>query len=487
MSPAPLILAIDQGTSNTKALLVDAARGVVVARASRPMTVSHPQPGWAEQSAEAIWQAVRESIAEVIAAVPDADVTAVGIANQRETVVLWDAATGMPIAPAPIWQCRRTQARCDALKAAGLGEEVAAISGLGIDPLFPAAKIAWLLDAIPGARDRATRGELRCGTIDSWLVWRLTAGAVHATDASNASRTQLLRLDTVDWDARLAEVFAVPLDLLPAVRASDAMFGTVAAGVCALPPGVPIRAIMGDSHAALYGHGIHAPGRAKVTIGTGSSVMTPTAARVRSAHGLSATIGWMRGGEALHALEGNISVSGQAAAFAVRLLGLADEAALTALAADVPDSGGVSFVPALAGLGAPHWRSEARGLIAGMTLGTRPAHVARAALEAIALQIGDVLDAMAADLGTPIRAIAVDGGATCNALLMQVLADLTQRDVLRPASIEASALGAARMAADALGYPAWGEAAIDRFTPSLPAIVADARRLEWRRAVERTV
>ncbi|MGP7796861.1 FGGY-family carbohydrate kinase [Sphingomonas sp. CLY1604] len=487
MSAAPSILAIDQGTSNTKVLLIDAASGAVTARASRPMTVSHPQPGWAEQSAEAIWQAVREAIAEVIAAVPAGEVVAVGIANQRETVVLWDAATGVSIAPAPIWQCRRTQPQCEALATAGLGEEVAAISGLGLDPLFPAAKIAWLLDTVPGARDRAARGELRCGTIDSWLLWRLTAGAVHATDASNASRTQLLRLATRDWDARLAEVFAVPLGLMPQVRASDARFGPVAAGVCALPPGVPIRAMMGDSHAALYGHGIHAPGRAKVTIGTGSSVMTPTAARVRSGHGLSETIAWMRGDAVLHALEGNISVSGQAAAFAVRLLGLPDEAALTALAAEVPDSGGVSFVPALAGLGAPHWRSDARGLIAGMTLGTRPAHVARAALEAIALQIGDVLDAMAADLDAPIAAISVGGGATCNALLMQLLADLTQRDVLRPASIEASALGAARMAADALGYAAWDEAAIDRFTPSLSAGAADRRRAEWRRAVERAV
>ncbi len=482
---SPLILAIDQGTSNTKVLLVDADTGAVVAHASRAMQVSHPYPGWAEQSATDIWSAVQHGIAAVLAATAGANVAAVAISNQRETIVLWDAVTGEPVAPAPIWQCRRTSARCEALRVAGHADAVAAISGLGLDPLFPAAKIAWLLDEVPSARDRAMRGELRCGTIDSWLLWKLTDGRVHATDASNASRTQLLGLETLNWDARLASIFAVPPTLLPNVRSSDSLFGSVAAGVSALPAGVPVHAMLGDSHAALYGHGIRAPGRAKVTIGTGSSVMTPTATRVRSRHGLSETIAWSRGGEVLYALEGNISVSGQAAAFAAQLLGVADETALTALASSVETSGGVVFVPALAGLGAPHWRSQARGIIAGMSLGTRPAHVARATLEAIALQIGDVLNATEADLGVAVPEVSVDGGATCNTVLMQMLADLTGRIVLRPAMVEASALGAARMAADALGFPAWPDGTQDRFSPSLPAAAAQEIRAGWHDAIAR--
>ncbi|MEG3164749.1 FGGY family carbohydrate kinase [Sphingomonas sp. PB2P19] len=482
---SPLILAIDQGTSNTKVLLVDADTGAVVAHASRAMQVSHPHPGWAEQSATDIWAAVQHGIAAVLATTPGAKVAAVAISNQRETIVLWDAVTGEPVAPAPIWQCRRTSARCEALRVAGHADAVGAISGLGLDPLFPAAKIAWLLDEVPGARDRAMRGELRCGTIDSWLLWKLTDGHVHATDASNASRTQLLGLETLNWDTRLASIFAVPPTLLPDVRSSDSLFGSVAVGVSALSAGVPVHAMLGDSHAALYGHGIRAPGRAKVTIGTGSSVMTPTAMRVRSRHGLSETIAWSRGGEVLYALEGNISVSGQAAAFAAQLLGVADETALTALASSVETSGGVVFVPALAGLGAPHWRSQARGIIAGMSLGTRPAHVARATLEAIALQIGDVLNAMEADLGVAVPEVSVDGGATCNAVLMQMLADLTGRTVLRPAMVEASALGAARMAADALGFPTWPGGTQDRFSPSLPAAAAQEIRAGWHDAIAR--
>jgi glycerol kinase len=481
----PLILAIDQGTTNTKALLVDAGTGAIVARASRAMQVTHPQPGWAEQSAAEIWTAVQAVIADVLGWVPGAGVAALAVSNQRETVVLWDAATGEPVAPAPIWQCRRTSARCAELDRAGHGQMIAAISGLGLDPLFPAAKIAWLLDAVPDARMRAERGELRCGTIDSWLLWKLTGGVVHATDHSNASRTQLMALDTLAWDERLGDIFRVPFDLLPAIRSSDANFGTVAGGATALPSGVPIRAMLGDSHAALYGHGIRASGRAKVTIGTGSSVMTPTDARIRSHHGLSETIAWSRGGVAQHALEGNISVSGHAAAFIVQLLGLADGEALTELAASVEDSGGVVFVPALAGLGAPHWQSDARGMIAGMSLGTRPAHVARATLEAIAFQISDVVDAMSADLGTPVPALSVDGGATRNPFLMQLLADLGQRAVLRPTAPEASALGAARMAADALGFGEWAAPDGEQFSPKMMAGQRDRLHDGWRDAIAR--
>ncbi|KTE43609.1 MULTISPECIES: FGGY family carbohydrate kinase [unclassified Sphingopyxis] len=482
----PVILAIDQGTSNTKALLVAADGSVLLSRA-RPMRIDYPRSGWAEQSASDIWEAVAALIAEPVAAAPEAQIAALAISNQRETVVLWEAATGKPVAPAVIWQCRRSEERCAALRAAGHGEEIAARSGLGLDPLFPAAKIAWLLDTVPDGRARAAAGELRCGTVDSWLLWNLTGGAVHATDHSNASRTQLFNLDTLGWDPRLAELFDVPLAILPEIRSSDSRFGSIAPGLTALPEGTPVHAMLGDSHAALFGHGLTAPGGIKATIGTGSSLMTATDGRVRSAHGLSGTIAWSRGGSVQHALEGNISVSGQAAAFATALLGLADEAALTDLAQTVPDNGGVVFVPALAGLGAPHWCSDARGQISGMSLGTRPAHIARAAIEAIALQIGDVFAAIEADLGTRFGELLVDGGGTRNALLMQMLADMLGCEIVRPAVAEAGAIGVARMASEALGIaPAVREAAAtDRFTPALASCARTEIRTGWRDAITR--
>ncbi|MDP5279802.1 FGGY family carbohydrate kinase [Sphingomonas sp. DG1-23] len=478
----PVILAIDQGTTNTKALLV-AGDGSVLHARSRAMRVDYPQPGWASQSASDIWEAVAALIAELVAAAPEVTIAALAISNQRETIVLWDAETGRPIAPAVIWQCQRSAERCAALRAAGHGPEIAARSGLGLDPLFPAAKIAWLLDAVPDARERAARGELRCGTIDSWLLWNLTGGAVHATDHSNASRTQLFNLDTLDWDPELARLFDVPLELLPRILPSNSHFGTVAPGLTALPEGTPVHAMLGDSHAALFGHGVDRPGRVKATIGTGSSLMTATDARVRSTHGLSSTIAWSRGGQVQHALEGNISVSGHAAAFATALLGLADEDALTRLAASVDHSDGIVFVPALAGLGAPHWCAEARGTISGMSLSTRPAHVARAALEAIALQIGDVLNAIEADLGVRLPELSIDGGAARNPLLVQLLADLLDRDIARPRITEASALGAARLAAEALGSGDSAPLAVDHFVPALDPERREAIRARWRAAI----
>jgi glycerol kinase len=482
----PVILAIDQGTTNTKALLVGAGGDVLLSR-SRANRVDYPRPGWAEQSAAEIWEAVAALIAELAAAAPEAEMAAVAIANQRETILLWEAESGRPIAPAVIWQCQRSAQRCAALRAAGHAEEIAARSGLGLDPLFPAAKIAWLLDSIPDARARAERGELRCGTIDSWLLWKLTDGAVHATDHSNASRTQLLNLDTLDWDPVLARLFDVPLGILPAIMSSDSRFGTVAEGLTALPAGTPIHAMLGDSHAALFAHGADGHARVKATIGTGSSLMAATDGRVASTHGLSTTIAWSRGGRAQYALEGNISVSGHAAAFMTDLLGLGDEEALTRLAASVQDSDGVVFVPALAGLGAPHWRTDARGAITGMSLSTRPAHLARATLEAIALQIGDVLEAIEADLGGRLPELSIDGGAARNPLLAQILADLLGRGIVRPRITEASALGVARLAAEAVGLARGPAAAvpIDRFEPSLADDRRNAIRARWRDAIRR--
>jgi glycerol kinase len=469
---AGAILSIDQGTTNSKAFLVSPS-GDILARASRSMNVAYPQPGWAELDPQAIWATVRDTINAVVAAKPDVTAAAVAISNQRESILLWDAESGVPIGPCVIWQCRRSSDICARLRDEGREALIAEKSGLGIDPLFPAAKIAWLLDNIPGARAAAEAGRLRAVTVDSWLVWNLTHGLVHATDASNASRTQLMNLSTGEWDAELAHVFDVPLSLMPDIRASDADFGAVAADVTALPKGTPIRAVMGDSHAALFGHGITAPGRIKATLGTGSSLMAVTHGRIRSIHGLSGTVAWSRGGQISHALEGNISVSGQAAAFATRLLGLPNEAALLDLARTVPDSGGVVFVPALAGLGAPHWRDRARGQIVGMSLGTAPAHIARATLEAIAMQIRDVFAAMEADLGHDLPDISVDGGATTNDLLMQLLADLLDRPVIRPAVTEVTAMGVARMAGEGLGL--WQPDAVARADVFEPQMTREAQ------------
>lgn len=476
------ILAIDQGTTNSKAFLLDEA-GRIVARASRPMTVTHPRAGWAELDSAGIWQTVHETIDEVA---QGRDIAAIAISNQRESILLWEADTGKPVGPCVIWQCRRSSDACALLREHGHEAMIVEKSGLGVDPLFPAAKLAWLLDNLPGARERAERGELRAGTVDSWLLWNVTGGAAHATDASNASRTQLMNIDTLRWDAELADLFRVPLSLLPTIRVSDSLFGHTAEGATALKAGVPIHAMMGDSHAALFGHGIDRPGRIKATLGTGSSLMAVTGARAHSTHGLSETIAWARPAEIRYALEGNISVSGQAAAFATTLLNLKDERALTRLAGKVTDNGGVVFVPALAGLGAPHWKDRARGQITGMTLATEPAHIARAALEAIALQIRDVFVAMEADLGAELSDISVDGGAAASDMLMQLLADLLNRPVRRPVVTEVTALGVARMAAEALEL--WDEKSEDGHSVFMPKMDQAARTTilsQWYAAIEK--
>jgi glycerol kinase len=327
-------------------------------------------------------------------------------------------------------------------------------TGLALSPLFPAAKISWLLDAQPGLRERAGRGEICAGTVDSWLTFNMTSGRVHASDVGNVSRTQLFNIHDGIWDEELAELFDIPMAILPAVLPSDALFGETG-GNAALPEGIPIRAVMGDSHAALFGHGVRQAGVVKATYGTGTSLMALTDKPVMSRHGLSTTIAWARGNNTAYALEGNIPVSGQAAAFAAQLLGLADGDALTAMAQTVSTSGGVSFVPALAGLGAPHWRADVRGLVTGMTLATKPAHVARAALEAIALQVCDVFAAIEADLGGRLDELLADGGASHSDFLIQLQADLLDRPVRRNSVAELSAVGAGVMAG--LGAGLWDE------------------------------
>lgn len=480
-----LILAIDQGTTNTKAL-VFSGTGQVVRQASASCGTNYPQPGWAEQSAEEIWTTTQDVIAEACGGIEDG-IRAIGISNQRETLVAWDAQTGAPVGPAPIWQCRRTADACAELIAQGLSEEVASLTGLGINPLFPASKLAWILENRAVARELWSAGQLRAGTVDAWLLWNLTGGKVFATDHSNASRTLLFDTDRLAWSPRLGEIFGAPIDCLPRPTASDARFGETAAGATALPAGVPIHAMMGDSHAALYGHGVRDTGRVKATYGTGSSLMTLTKERATSRNGLSGTIAWTTGAHTAHALEGNITVSAQAASFMAGLMGLADAATLSALAQQVEDNGGVHFVPALAGLGAPHWDDAARGTVSGLSLGTKPAHLARATFEAIAHQIADVFDAMEQDLGHQLSGLSADGGASANPFLMQLQADLLGRPVARLPLPEIGATGVARMAADAAGLPMTFNHADQRtFVPSMTDNERKAERGAWRTAIQRS-
>ena len=477
----PRVLAIDQGTTNTKVLIV-APDGSVLARAAAPLVTSYPQSGWAEQSAEALWASVQGAIAAAVGQV-SGGIDAIAIANQRETLVLWDAVTHRPLCPAMIWQCRRTADDCAALAATGIGPEVAAATGLGLNPLFPASKLAWALRNIPAVAAAQAQGRLRAGTVDAWLLWNLTGGASHATDHSNAARTLLFDTRTLRFSPELAAIFAVPMACLPQPLPSDSLFGATAAGVTALPAGVPIHAMMGDSHAALYGHGVRAPGAVKATYGTGSSLMTLTPGRVTSRHGLSGTIGWTDRHGTAFALEGNITVSAQAAAFMAKLLGLADARALSDLAQTVPDAGGVTFVPALAGLGAPHWTDAARGTLTGMSHATGPAHLARATFEAIAQQIADVFEAMQADIGHPLAALSADGGASGNDFLMQLQADLIGCPVQVAALEEVGAIGVAAMAMAALGHRLPLPAPKPPFLPGLKPAARAQHRRAWAHAI----
>ncbi|WP_444454754.1 FGGY-family carbohydrate kinase [Rhodobacter capsulatus] len=477
----PRVLAIDQGTTNTKVLIVG-PDGTVLARASAPLSTAYPHSGWAEQSAEALWASVQGTIAEAITGA-SGPIDAIAIANQRETLVLWDAVTSAPLCPAMIWQCRRTAEDCAALAATGVGPVVEAATGLGLNPLFPATKLAWALRNIPAVATAQAEGRLRAGTVDAWLLWNLTGGAAHATDHSNASRTLLFDTRTLSFSPELAAIFGVRVDCLPQPLPSDSLFGTTAAGMTALPAGVPIQAMMGDSHAALYGHGVRSPGAVKATYGTGSSLMTLTPGRVTSRHGLSGTIGWTDRNGTAFALEGNITVSAQAAAFMAKLLGLKDARALSDLAQTVPDAGGVTFVPALAGLGAPHWNDAARGTLTGMSHATSPAHLARATFEAIASQIADVFEAMQADIGHPLAALSADGGASGNAFLMQLQADLIGRPVQVAALEEVGAVGVAAMAMAALGHRLPLPAPKPPFMPGLKPAERAQLRDAWDHAI----
>jgi len=484
------VLALDQGTTSSRALVFDRA-GAVRAAAQQEFRQMFPQPGWVEHDAAEIWATQSGVLHEALAraGIGAADIAAIGITNQRETTVVWDRATGRPIAPAIVWQDRRTAPQCDALRAAGHAATIARKTGLVLDAYFSGTKLRWLLDNVAGARARATRGELAFGTIDTWLVWNLTRGDAHVTDPSNASRTLLFDIHACDWDDELLALFDVPRSLLPRIVPSSGICGQATIGGTR----VPIAGIAGDQQAALFGQACHAPGLAKNTYGTGCFLLMNTGERaVASTNNLVTTIAWQRDGRVDYALEGSVFIGGAVVQWLRDGLKIIRSAAdVEALAASVPDNGGVYLVPAFAGLGAPHWDAYARGAIFGLTRGATSAHIARAALESIAFQSADVLAAMQKDAAITLTELRVDGGATANNLLMQFQADILGVPVVRPRVLETTALGAGYLAGLAVGY--WKDATdvaanwrIDRaFEPAMPAARVAELAEGWGKAVER--
>jgi len=452
------VIAIDQGTTGSTVLVLD-ERLEVRGRGYREFPQIYPRPGWVEHDPEAIWASVCAALGAALAGIDPASIAAIGITNQRETTVLWDRKTTRPVHPAIVWQDRRTAERCAELTAAGKAPRVRELTGLTIDPYFSGTKLSWLLHNVAGAAAAASAGDLAFGTIDSYLLWRLTGGAVHATDVSNASRTLLFDLNTLAWSDELLELIGVPRTVLPAVVASSGTVGTTQ-GVPGLADGIPIAGLAGDQQSALFGQACFAPGDAKCTYGTGAFILMNTGDRpIASTAGLLTTVAWkLASGELRYALEGSAFIAGAAVQWLRDGLGFFTSASeVEALAASVPDSGGVIVVPAFAGLGAPHWRPDARGAITGLTRGTTRAHLARATLEGIALQNVDILRAMERDAGRPLTVLKVDGGASANDLLMQFQSDVLGVEIARPELVETTALGAAFLAG--LGTGVWKDQA----------------------------
>ena len=492
MGQADHVLAIDQGTTSTRAILFDRqARAVAVAQ--RELEQHYPAPGWVEHDPEQIWRDTLAVAREALSAVPPAGVAGIGITNQRETVIVWDRATGEPIHRAIVWQDRRTAEECARMKADGVEDVVRDRTGLLLDPYFSATKIAWILDNIPGARVRAERGELACGTIDCFLLWRFTRGAVHATDATNASRTSLFDIRKQEWDPKLCRLFRVPEALLPEVRDNSGVFGTTSAEL--LGVSIPIAGMAGDQQSALIGQACFEAGMAKSTYGTGCFMLVNTGEEaVASGHRLLTTTAYRLGGRPAYALEGSIFVAGAAVKWLRDGLGVITHASDThGMATQVPDSHGVYMVPAFAGLGAPYWDPDARGAIFGLTLGTTAAHLARAALEAVAYQTLDLLDAMEKDGAAHGAAMRVDGGMAANDWLCQFLADILQVPVERPQNLETTALGAAFLAG--LATRVWPDLDAvartwtrrDLFQPVMAASPRRELIDGWRDAVARTL
>jgi glycerol kinase len=486
------VLALDQGTTSSRAILFDEA-GTIAASAQHEFEQFYPQPGWVEHDPTEILTSQLSCAVEALVKIgaQPRDVAAIGITNQRETTIVWDRATGKAIHPAIVWQDRRTAPRCKQLEESGVGETVSSRTGLVLDPYFSATKVEWILNNVPGARARAERGELAFGTVDSWLIWHLTGGQKHVTDVTNASRTLLFNIVKGEWDEELLKIFGIPESMLPQVAWSSERVGeaTTAPGL----GGIQIAGIAGDQQAALFGQLCWSKGEAKNTYGTGCFLLQNVGTEfVRSRHRLITTLAASAERRLEYALEGSIFIGGAVVQWLrdnINLIGASGE--VEALAASVPDAGGVVFVPAFVGLGAPHWDAHATGMMIGLQRGTRPGHIARAALEAIAFQVADVLEAVQDETGTPLPALRVDGGASVNDLLMQFQADMLGVPVVRPQVTETTALGAAYLAGLATDFWAGPQdlcarrTGDTRFEPRMPEAERAARRAQWQKAVER--
>ncbi len=486
MRMADFVLALDQGTSSSRAILFDHG-GNIISVSQQEYPISYPRPGWVEQNAEDIWHTqsyvARDALNKIGATA--AQVAAIGISNQRETTIVWDR-DGVPIAPAIVWQDRRTAGTCESMRAAGLEPKFRERTGLLLDPYFSGTKVKWLLDNVPRARKRAANGELMFGTVDTWLLYKLCG--VHASDYSNASRTLLYNVFDLRWDEELAAALEVPLSMVPSVQASSGVFGETSL----LGHSTPVAGVAGDQQAALFGQACFAPGMAKNTYGTGAFLLMNTGDRPPRSQSLLTTLAWGLGDVVTYALEGSVFVAGAAIQWLRDELGFFPDAADSeALATSVPDSAGVYVVPAFVGLGAPHWDPHARGAIVGLTRGAGKAHITRATLEAIAYQVRDVAEAMERDSGVHMSELRVDGGAAANNFLLQTQADILGRDVVRPACVETTALGAAYLAGLAVGFwkdstevtDNWREER--RFTPQMPADQREELYAGWLRALER--
>ena len=486
------ILALDQGTTSSRAILFDRS-GAIRGVAQREFRQIFPQPGWVEHDPQEIWSSQAGVAAEVLAGanLAASDIAAIGVANQRETTIVWDRRTGKPIHNAIVWQDRRTAGMCDRLREAGHADLIRSRTGLVVDAYFSATKVRWLLDHVDGARAKAERGELAFGTVDSWLIWNMTAGRVHITDPTNASRTLLYNIRTNEWDDELLDILGVPRSLLPDVRSSSEEYAKTSERT--FMPNVPIAGIAGDQQAALFGQVCTKPGMVKNTYGTGCFLLMQTGEQaVESKHHLLTTVAWRIGDRTEYALEGSVFIAGAVVQWLRDGLGIIQSSSdVESLARSVPDNGGVYFVPAFTGLGAPHWDPYARGAIVGLTRGATGGHLARAALESIAFQTADLIRAMEADAGIRLAELRVDGGATANNLLMQFQSDLLGVPAVRPRIAETTALGAAYLAGLATGFWANQEEIAaqwqvdQRFEPAMDRDLAENMLRQWRRALER--
>ena len=485
------ILALDQGTSSSRAIIFD-HDGNPCAVSQKEFTQYFPKPGWVEHDPEEIWASESSVMMDVVAksGIDVQDIAAIGITNQRETTIVWDAETGKPVYNAIVWQDRRTSEYCDSLKALGLTEKVRDKTGLLIDAYFSGTKIRWILENVEDARDLARQGRLRFGTVDSWLIWKLTDGRVHCTDATNASRTMLFNIHTLRWDEELLDLLGIPMSMMPQVRSSSEVYG-----VCEALGGVPVAGAAGDQQAALFGQMCTEPGEVKNTYGTGCFLLMNSGSKaIRSENRLLTTIAWKIGDRVDYALEGSVFVAGSIVQWLRDGLGIIRQSSeIEALASGVPDNGGVYLVPALTGLGAPYWDPYAKGTITGITRGTTAAHIARAALEGIAFETMDIVDAMRKDAGVALRSLKVDGGASRNNLMMQFQADILGTDVVRPVVTETTALGASYLAGLAVGF--WSSLdelraqwkAERTFKPEASQETVSAAVKGWQEAISRTL